>query len=238
MKIMKCLSKVMLIISMFVLSGCKSKEENLIKELNRMEEIIVEEKLFNDDYSFSIFTDSYDKKNSFSISKDSESYYISFIEEDKNIQSWILKDNNCYYAYINNTDDKFYIDLNTDNDYVALKNVIERIGIQDINFYLKDVYTSVRTNINNLLETCSSEESKSVCQIEKKLFSKIEFTIKSPLSDDSNVEISFSFKKGKLINMKYEFRKDDIVSQTNWEFDYGSQKIDFNNKSEYKKISN
>ena len=219
-----------MIVTISLVSGCKGNNNDLIKQLDKMQTYIDENKIFDDDYHFLLTTNSYDENFKLSIVKDNNDYYVELKEDNKSIKSWILLENDEYVVYCDDSK-KTFKHLNVADSYLALKTVIESMNLEYVNFDLKNIYKSVKVNIENLIKSCN--EDTNTCEIEKKLFSKVTFMINSKISDDTDANIDFFLHNGKLVDMNYQIKKDDIVHENSWHFDYKNQSIKLENKDEY-----
>ena len=208
----KILSLLMVLAFGFTIAGCDATMEDVKNQASKMQEIIDEGKLFEDDWALTATTSEGDETTSATIKKDGDNYYIKYVMGEEIQELIMIKDSSTYTVY--DTQEKKY----------TIIGATEVESSFDIDA-LMTTYDSYLETLEKMEEGCSQDGV--TCELEKNLFGKLTITVSK---DDTDNYITMVIRKGKLLELGGVM---DGVS-LNYEFDYGNQKIEApENKSAY-----
>ena len=208
----KILSLLMVFAFGFTIAGCDATMEDVKNQASKMQEIIDDGKLFEDDWALTSTISDEEESMTGTVKKDGGNYYIKFVIGEETREFILIKDSSTYTVY--DTREKQYT-------VIGATEVEESF---DINGLMR-TYEEYKEILKELEEDCNEEGT--TCKLEKTLFGKLTITVSI---DDTDNYLTMVIRKGKLLELGYVM---DGLS-LNYEFDYGNQKIEApENKSEY-----
>jgi hypothetical protein len=208
----KILSLLMVFAFGFTIAGCDATMEDVKNQASKMQEIIDEGKLFEDDWALIATTSEDDESVSATVKKDGDNYYIKYAMGEEIQELIMIKDSSTYTVY--DTQEKKYT-------IIGATEVENSFNVDA----LMTTYDSYLEALKGMEEGCGKDGV--TCELEKNLFGKLTITISK---DDTDDYLTMVIRKGKLLELGGVM---DGVS-LNYEFDYGNQKIEApENKSEY-----
>lgn len=230
----KILSMCILVLFTFVVSSC-NMQKTLNRELEKMEKIINDGELFNDDFSISLnVTSTMDDQSisNFMIIRDSQNYYFESLLDENKIIAWIIEKDDKYLIYLEENNNKFFITIHENNFELVLKEIFEYAKITNFDTNLMQMYRYVYKNLLDLIDTCNSETTLS-CNIEKVWFNKVKFNVSNQISDKMKSNIEYIIKKGRILSIKNEIYFNEEISSSELSFDYSNQKLSLPDFNEY-----
>ena len=208
----KILSLLMVFAFGFTIAGCDATIEDVKNQASKMQEIIDEGKLFEDDWALTATMRDEEESMTAIVKKDGDNYYIKYAMGEETQELIMIKDSSTYTVY--DTQEKQYT-------IIGAAEVEESFDIDA----LMGTYEEYKEILKELEEDCNEEGT--TCKLEKTLFGKLTITVSI---DDTDNYLTMVIRKGKLLELGYVM---DGLS-LNYEFDYGNQKIEApENKSEY-----
>ena len=217
----------LLFVFVFVIGGCEGNINDLQSQIKYIDRIIENNDLFDDDYQIEGSL-AYDNEIlTYTYIVDEKNYYLEFKNDEINKYYFIEQENR--YLLIKNNFYKYIDKVETEDMIMDIFNSLE---IEFI-FYLKDLYTNVKNNLEIFIDKCINDNNYK-CEAEKSFPSKLEFLSHVDVNEDIESEITYLFKKGKILKTTSLFKKGNYVVRKENSYDYSSQSIEISSLNKYK----
>jgi len=198
----KILSLIMIGSLSLTITGCKADNTDFETQVEKMNQIIEDGKLFEKDYQLkaSMFTILNGKKTEidYHFERDGNNYWLemdtdSDLEElDEDIEIWVGKKDEKYYAFYEYDNKKEYNEISS----TQVNNLIDsKMNLNNFESNLQDNYLSMVELISETMAECQKDGV--VCTYDKSLFGTVTLTM-SQQDDADKTEVIISIRKGKL----------------------------------------
>ena len=239
MKTGKILSLLSVLSLGVALSGCKTKVDNFDSQIEKMNVLLAEDTLYNQDYKMKVFySDELTPNSQLIYTKDNEELKKEYFKgNDVSITQWYTFEGEQYIvsqkAITGGNETKIYSVASKDDTLKSLKS--------DKEYYLNYMYSALREAVN----VCKSGGAKA-CSTEKKLFKKVytieatwETSVKNTKEKADIKTVKATIKDGVLLEFElatHKYPTDSNTASTSLvriSFEYSDQTVDFTKSKDY-----
>lgn len=181
------------------LTGCSATADDLENQLEKMEAIIEEGDIYEDDWALSAEYEGQDV----TVKKDGDNFYMDMNMDGNVGEVWMIKDGAKYTVYGKMDGKKYKAEVDT-----------EEVEAMLAEFDIKEYHEGFFEILKAVPEAC--EEEGVTCEFEKNLFGK--FTASMEVDDTG---LTFVIKGGKLLSLSGNV----YGTEMSIEFDYGNQRV-------------
>ena len=218
--------------SVLTLSGCKGTTNDVEKQIEKMEDVVKEGKIFEKDYSYTTSMSNDGEELDVKMIRDNNKMYVE-VEADLSeffsgkMQLWIEEVDKEYTIYMNFDGEKKY-SVYDEDEYEEFEEGFNLLGTT-----LKDSYESHIDALEDAIDEC--DEEGVTCEIEKTLLGKVTFNYK-----DEDGKATYVLKGGKILSVEVKATSEIIpgvksTTKGSMECEYKNQTVEMPDKDDYEK---
>lgn len=200
--------------SVLTLSGCKGTTNDVEKQIEKMETVVKEGKIFEEDYAI-ITKDESGEETNVLIVDDNKVYMVS-----EKTKIWLEKGRQKTTIYLEKGNEKKYIELDND-EYEEIEEFLEFET-----YVLEEEYKDYVKILKETLDECNDKDV--TCTVKKSLLGKVTFTI----DEDYRVG-TIVLKGGKVLSLLSKGENYESLT----EYEYGNQTVEMPDKDDFDKVT-
>lgn len=218
-KILAILGSFIMVLPLIV--GCSTTNQKFDEQIVKMEKVLQEGKIYEDDYS--IQAENYEDDEtieSVSLKKNGKNIYYNKTQKNSSTTIWVGEKDGKYYIYKNINDKKTYREvLETD---IAANLKLLGVNVDEL---AKNYLEIINSQARKITLSCKAVEKSSDCEFEKSLFGgKVSIESEHKQNGITNL-INITIKKGKPLNYEEVIKSSTTNKKAIIDVDYGKQKI-------------
>lgn len=223
------------------LTGCEGSTEDLNKQMTKMNKVIEDGDLFDDDYQVKgemiVVSDGERNSVKYHLEKDDDNIWVKMetVEdgEEKYFETWAGEKDDKYYAFYDDNGKKTYASVDEDEMEDAIEDVVS--GIEGLGTSLDSLYKTLAESLKGTLKSCESKLTGTTCNVEKSIFGTVKFTITQEVAG-ATTEMSYSLRGGKIREVSTKMTYGEDSMEIIMKYSYWNQIVRLPKIDEFEKI--